>query len=74
MRRHTFATTLIRGGTGLVAVADMLGHARLNTVRTYIHPPPPTSPKPSPCCRKTTYQYRWPDYTYLVATRGKGRG
>jgi len=35
MRRHTFATTLIRGGTGLVTVADMLGHARLDTVRTY---------------------------------------
>ena len=28
MRRHTFATTLIRGGTDLVTVADMLGHAR----------------------------------------------
>ena len=36
--RHTFATTLIRGGTDLVAVADMLGHARLNTVRLYTHP------------------------------------
>ena len=31
--RHTFATTLIRGGTDLIAVADMLGHARLDTVR-----------------------------------------
>jgi len=38
MRRHTFATTLIRGGTDLVTVADMLGHARLDTVRTYTHP------------------------------------
>ncbi len=36
--RHTFATTLIRGGTDLVAVADMLGHARLDTVRLYTHP------------------------------------
>ena len=26
--RHTFATTLIRGGTDLVLVADLLGHAR----------------------------------------------
>jgi len=25
--RHTFATTLVRGGTDLVTVADMLGHA-----------------------------------------------
>jgi site-specific recombinase XerD len=38
MRRHTFATTLIRGGTDLVTVADMLGHARLDTARTYTHP------------------------------------
>jgi integrase/recombinase XerC len=36
--RHTFATTLVRGGTDLVAVADMLGHARLDTVRLYTHP------------------------------------
>ena len=34
----TFATTLIRGGTDLVAVADMLGHARLDTVRLCTHP------------------------------------
>ena len=26
------------GGTDLVAVADMLGHARLDTVRLYTHP------------------------------------
>ena len=32
--RHTF----IRGGTDLVAVADMLGHARLDTVRLYTYP------------------------------------
>ncbi|MGH3174058.1 MAG: tyrosine-type recombinase/integrase [Streptosporangiaceae bacterium] len=36
--RHTFATTLVRGGTDLVTVADMLGHARLDTVRLYTHP------------------------------------
>jgi site-specific recombinase XerD len=32
-----FSTTLIRGGTGLVAVADMLGQARPDTVRLYTH-------------------------------------
>ena len=31
--RHTFATTLVRGGTNLVVVADLLGHARLDTAR-----------------------------------------
>jgi len=35
--RHTFATTLVRGGTDLVTVADMLGHVRLDTVRLYTH-------------------------------------
>ena len=36
--RHTFATTLIRGGTDLVIVAELLGHSRLDTVRIYTRP------------------------------------
>lgn len=36
--RHTFATTLIRGGADLVTVAEMLGHARLDTIRAYTRP------------------------------------
>jgi site-specific recombinase XerD len=36
--RHTFATTLTRGGTDLVIVADLLGHARLDTTRAYANP------------------------------------
>lgn len=36
--RHTFATTLVRGGTDLVIVADMLGHARLDQTRRYTLP------------------------------------
>ena len=31
-------TTLVRGGTDLVIVAEMLGHARLDTVRAYTRP------------------------------------
>jgi integrase/recombinase XerD len=36
--RHTFATALVRGGTDLVVVADLLGHARLDTVRACTRP------------------------------------
>jgi len=36
--RHTFATTLVRAGTDLVTVAEMLGHAGLDHVRTYTQP------------------------------------
>ncbi|MGZ4620286.1 MAG: tyrosine-type recombinase/integrase, partial [Frankiaceae bacterium] len=36
--RHTFATSLVRGGTDLVTVAELLGHARLETVRAYTRP------------------------------------
>jgi integrase/recombinase XerC len=33
--RHTLATTLIRGHTDLIIVAELLGHARLETTRRY---------------------------------------
>jgi integrase/recombinase XerC len=36
--RHTFATRLVRGGTDLIIVADLLGHARLETTRVYTGP------------------------------------
>jgi integrase/recombinase XerC len=38
MRRHTFATTLIRGGTGLVTVAGMPGHAASTPSAPTPHP------------------------------------
>lgn len=36
--RHTFATQLLRGGADPVLVADLLGHASLDTVRAYTQP------------------------------------
>lgn len=38
--RHTFGTNLVRGGTDLVLVAELLGHARLETTRSYAEPSP----------------------------------
>ncbi len=36
--RHTFGTDLIRGGTDLVTVAELLGHASLDSTRIYTLP------------------------------------
>jgi len=36
--RHTFATRLVRGGTDLVVVADILGHASLDQISSYTLP------------------------------------
>ena len=45
--RHTFVTTLVRGGTDLVTVAELAGHARLETTRARTAcPPTRTRPRP----------------------------
>jgi site-specific recombinase XerD len=36
--RRTFATALVRGGTDLVVVAELMDHARLETTRQYSLP------------------------------------
>ena len=35
---HTFTTNLIRGGSDIVLVAELTGHARLETIRRYSLP------------------------------------
>jgi site-specific recombinase XerD len=36
--RHSFATTLVRGNTDLIVASELLGHARLETIRAYSRP------------------------------------
>jgi site-specific recombinase XerD len=36
--RHTFGTQLVRAGVDLVTVAELMGHARLETTRIYTRP------------------------------------
>jgi site-specific recombinase XerD len=42
--RHTFATSLVRGKTDLVVVAELMGHSRLDTTRQHSCPPNGTRP------------------------------
>lgn len=36
--RHTFGTTLVRGGVDIVTVAELMGHASIETTRLYSRP------------------------------------
>jgi integrase/recombinase XerD len=36
--RHTFGTSMVRDGVDLVTVAQLMGHARLETTRNYVLP------------------------------------
>jgi integrase/recombinase XerC len=65
--RHTVATQLLRNGVDIVTVADIMGHARIDTVRLYTRSPAPSrtpsSPtnRPSPCRRDSDTH---PDLTW----------
>lgn len=48
--RHTFGTTLVRGGADLVLVAELMGDARLETTRAYTRPTAEDRAKPWTYC------------------------
>ena len=65
-----------RGGTDLVAVAGMLGHARLDTLRLYTHPSAADRERALNLLPYDANQAQWRYCTYLVATpcTAAGRG
>src|ERR1039458_4852367 len=76
LRRHTFATTLVRGGTDLVIVAEFLGHARLETTRGYTRPSAEDRTRAlRPASRRQIAPLRGPDGLFrlmLAVTRPGG--
>jgi len=52
--RHTFATEMLRDGADHVLVADLLGHATLDSLRIYTTPTDTTEPQPATFSPPTT--------------------
>jgi len=85
--RHIFATARVRGGTALVVVADLLGHARLDTVRACTRPPEddrtkgpqpalhrPLTSETSTACPDSGVSGRYLHQGVAGAHRGRGQG
>lgn len=47
--RHTFATSVVLGGTDLVTARDLLGHANVATTQRYSHPTPDSKRRAVDC-------------------------
>jgi site-specific recombinase XerD len=59
--RYTFVTELTRGGVDLVTVAELMGHASLETTRLYTRPSDADMQRRWTCCRPTSEG--WPGPT-----------
>jgi len=70
--RQSFGTDLVRAGTDLVTVAELLGHASLDSTRIYALPPRTTSTPPSPDSPSTA-DHLTPPAHYLSVRASFGR-
>jgi integrase len=71
--RHTFATSLVRGKTDLVVVAELMGHSRLDTTRQCSLPTNKTNRNDAPGCAEPAEMGVLSRHGRLVSAARPGR-